>query len=184
MIWKVQLDESLLVKGFYPEDYQGNLPVSARLIEVDNDHYQHIISIMPAVYDEDNKTFKPWIPPPTSLATLKTRKLCELESSFNKRVSGSFNCSYGWPMQFDRSDTLAVEGAIQLLRATGQTNGYLTDANDETHYDVPIETMGAIKMEMLAAYAQCHARKQGLRAAINAAQTEEELNAIEITWPV
>ena len=87
-------------------------------------------------------------------------------------------------MQFDRSDTLAVEGAIQLLRATGQTNGYLTDANDETHYDVPIETMGAIKMEMLAAYAQCHARKQGLRAAINAAQTEEELNAIEITWPV
>lgn len=87
-------------------------------------------------------------------------------------------------MQFDRSDTLAVEGAIQLLRATEQTTGYLTDAEDITHYNVPIATMEAVKVEMLAAYAQCHARKQELRAGINAAQTEEELTAVEITWPV
>lgn len=123
------------------------------------------------------------IPAPT-FDELKARKLTELESSFNARVSGSFVCSHGWPMQFDRSDTLAVEGAVQLLRATGAEAGYLTDANDTTHYNVPLATMEAVKVEMLAAYAQCHARKQELRAAINAAQTEEELNAIEIAWPV
>ena len=38
--------------------------------------------------------------------------------------------------------------------------------------------------KMLAAYAACHARKQELRALINAAQTEEELDEIVITWPV
>lgn len=115
---------------------------------------------------------------------LKGLKLAELEALFDACVSGAFTTSQGWSMQFDRSDTLAVEGAIQLLKATGQSTGYLTDAEDVTHYDVPLETMEAIKVEMLAAYAQCHARKQELRAAINAAQTEEELNAIEITWPV
>ena len=115
---------------------------------------------------------------------LKSIKLTELEYSYDARVSGSFICSLCWAMQFDRSDTLAVEGAIQLLRANGQSLGYLTDANDETHYDLPLATMEAVKVEMLSAYAQCHARKQELRAAINAAQNEEELNAIEITWPV
>ena len=122
--------------------------------------------------------------PPPTLDELKTHKQAELDSSFNTRVAGAFTCSHNWPMQFDRSDTLAVEGAVQLLRATGQSTGYLTDANDTTHYNVPLAMMEAVKVEMLAAYAQCHARKQELRAAINAAQTEEELNAIEIAWPV
>lgn len=114
----------------------------------------------------------------------KLQKLNELENSFDTRVSGSFTCSQGWPMQFNRSDTLAVEGAIQLLKATGQSTGYLTDAEDITHYNIPLETIETVKFEMLAAYAGCHARKQELRAAINAAQTAEELAAIELTWPV
>lgn len=123
------------------------------------------------------------IPEPT-FGELKTAKLEKLEHSFDSRVSGAFTCTQGWPMQFDRSDTLAVEGAIQLLKATGQTAGYLTDANDATHYDVPIETMEAVKIEMLAAYAQCHARKQNLRTQINAAKNEYELDTITIDWPV
>ncbi|MBO7670265.1 MAG: hypothetical protein J6S60_06705 [Oscillospiraceae bacterium] len=122
--------------------------------------------------------------PAPTLDELKEAKLAELEDSFDTRVSGSFVCSQGWPMQFNRSDTLAVEGAIQLLKATEQTAGYLTDANDATHYGVPLATMEAVKVEMLAAYAQCHAQKQELRAAINAAITEEELNAVTINWPV
>ncbi len=122
--------------------------------------------------------------PEPTFEELQARRLAELEVAFDTRVSGAFTCSQGWPMQFDRSDTLAVEGAVQLLRATGAEDGYLTDAEDVTHYGVPVATMEAVKVEMLAAYAQCHARKQELRAAINAAQTEEELDAIEITWPV
>lgn len=122
--------------------------------------------------------------PAPTLDELKAAKLTVLEDSFSTRVSGSFGCSKGWPMQFDRSDTLAVEGAIQLLKATGQTAGYLTDANDATHYNVPIETMETVKIEMLAAYAQCHARKQQLRSAISAAQSKTELDYIVIKWPL
>lgn len=132
----------------------------------------------------DRPTLEDYAEPEKTLAEQITDKLNDLENAFNARVSGSFISSLGYPMQFDRSDTLAVEGAVQLLRATGAEAGYLTDAEDVTHYDVPLATMEAVKVEMLAAYAACHARKQELRAAINAAQNEEELNAIEITWPV
>jgi hypothetical protein len=87
-------------------------------------------------------------------------------------------------MQFDTSDSLKMQGAIQLLEATGQTEGYLTQADDTTVYHMSLETMRAVLVEMLAAYAACHARKQEVRAAINAAQSKEDLDTIEIAWPV
>lgn len=119
-----------------------------------------------------------------SFSEMKTAKLSELASSFNEQVSGSFICSQGWSMQFNRSDTLAVEGAIQLLKATNQAYGYLTDANDETHYGLSLETIEAVKLEMLKVYADCHAHKQELRKIINSAKSKEELDEITISWPV
>lgn len=124
------------------------------------------------------------LPLPT-LEELKTNKLNELESSFNTRVSGSVTINPGgYLMQFDTSDSLKMQGAITLMETTGQTEGYLTQADDTTIYHVPLATMKAVLVEMLAAYAQCHARKQELRSQINAAKNEDELNAIELTWPV
>ena len=123
------------------------------------------------------------VPEPT-FAQKKAEKLLGLKASFDERVSGSFVCLLGWPMQFDRSDILAVEGAIQLMHATEKSTSYLTDANDVTHYDLALSVITDIKLEMLAAYAQCHARKQELRKQINDAQSKGELAAIEITWPV
>ena len=123
-----------------------------------------------------------WILP---LSVRKKERMSELENSFNTRVSGSILITPGkYIMQFDTLDSLKMQGAIQLLEATGQTEGYLTQADDTTIYHVPLETLKAVLVCMLGAYAQCHARKQKLRALINAAQTEEELDAIEITWPV
>lgn len=120
-----------------------------------------------------------------TLDDLKAARLRELEDSFDARVSGSVTINPGsYRMQFDTSDSLKMQGAITLMETTGQTEGYLTQADDTTIYHVPLETMKAVLVEMLAAYAQCHARKQALRSQINAAQSEEELNAIEITWPV
>lgn len=122
--------------------------------------------------------------PDKTIDELKSFKLDELENLFDTRVSGSFICSQGWPMQFNRSDTLAVEGAIQLLKSQNEHAGYLTDADDETHYGVPLETMETVKLEMLQAYARCHAHKQELRKIINSAQSKEELAEITISWPV
>lgn len=118
------------------------------------------------------------------LDVLKDEKLEEVDIAFNNRVRGAVTTTQGYLMQFDTSDSLKMQGAITLMEAIGQTEGYLTQADDTTVYHVPLETMRAVLVGMLGAYAQCHARKQALRSQINAAQNEEELNAFEITWPV
>lgn len=123
------------------------------------------------------------LPEPT-LEELRENKMSEMLHSFAQRVSGSIRTKSGYLMQFDTSDSLKMQGAISLMEATGQTEGYLTQANDETVYHVSLETMKAVLVEMLAAYAQCHARKQELRALINSAETAEDLDEIIISWPV
>lgn len=123
------------------------------------------------------------IPPPT-FEELKSAKIDKLSASFQTRTHGAFTTTQGYIMQFDTSDSLKMQGMIQLMEATGQTEGYLTQADDTTDYHVPLGTMRAVLVEMLAAYAACHARKQELRARINAAQTKDDLDAIQIVWPI
>lgn len=145
----------------------------------------------PEIWDEKPEGYytpEEWMllhpaPKPT-LEEVRESKLSELAYSFDQRVSGFITTTGGYKMQFDTSDSLKMQGAISLMEATGQTEGYLTQANDETVYHVPLETMKAVLVEMLAAYAQCHARKQELRALINAAETAEDLDEIVISWPV
>ena len=123
-------------------------------------------------------------PPKPTLEEVRENKMLEMLNSFNNRVSGAFTTMGGYQMQFDTSDSLKMQGAITLMETTGQTEGYLTQADDTTVYHVPIATMKAVLVEMLAAYAACHARKQELRALINSAETAEDLDEIVISWPV
>lgn len=122
--------------------------------------------------------------PLPTLEEVRESKLSELAYSFNARVSGFITTADGYKMQFDTSDSIKMQGAIQLLEATGATEGYLTQADDTTVYNVPLDKMKVVLVEMMTAFAACHARKQELRAAIKAAETVEELDAIEITWPL
>lgn len=122
--------------------------------------------------------------PKPTLEEVREFKLNELASSFNQRVSGSVMTTGGYKMQFDTTDAIKMEGAIKLLEATGATEGYLTQADDTTVYNVPLDTMKIVLIEMMSAFAACHARKQELRAAIKSAETVEDLDAIEITWPL
>lgn len=108
----------------------------------------------------------------------RQRRFAEIGVAFNNHVKGSFVCSLGYPMQFDEADALKMEGAIQLLIANDEVTGYLTDANDESHFDIPLEDIQAVKLEMLSKFAEAHIRKQELRKSILEAETEEELNAI------
>lgn len=126
------------------------------------------------VYEDDPRVFE----------NSRQGKFDELRASFDERVSGAFTTTQGYSMQFDTTDAIKMQGAIQLLEATGATEGYLTQADDTTVYHVPLDEMKAVLIEMMSAFAACHARKQELRAAIKAAETVEELDAIEITWPL
>jgi hypothetical protein len=120
-----------------------------------------------------------WVIP---FSVMKQRKLNEVKASFNQYVSGSFNCSLNFPLQFNESDSLKMEGAIQLLEASKQTTGYITDANDVTHYDITVDKMKEIKLEMLSEFAKAHLKKQQYRAAIESATTQAELDAITFNW--
>ena len=122
--------------------------------------------------------------PAPTLEELRESKLSELVYSFDQRVSGFITTTGGYKMQFDTTDAIKMEGAIKLLEATGATEGYLTQADDTTVYNVPLGTMKAVLIEMMTAFAACHARKQKLRAAIKAAETTEDLDAVVISWPV
>ena len=124
-------------------------------------------------------------PPEPSFEELHQSKFDELAASFCARTRGTITTQPdAYVMQFDTDDSIKMQGAIELMEMTGQTKGYLTQANDITVYDIPIETMKNVLMQMMTAFAACHARKQELRASITAAKTKEELAAIKITWPV
>ena len=175
-----------IVSGFYPPDYTGELPTKnfVKVPQAVRDEVWAEVVQHPMCYDPVAGGFKQYTPQLT-LDDLKVARLNELKDSFNTRVSGTVTINPGgYLMQFDTTDAIKMEGAIKLLEATGATEGYLTQADDTTVYNVPLDVMKAVLMEMMGAFAACHARKQELRTLINAAQSKEDLDTIEIAWPV
>ena len=135
---------------------------------------------------EDKGDYYEVVPiPEPSFEELKEIKLNGLSSSFEARVSGSTDIivdDVTYKMQFNRSDSLAVQGLIELMEATDQTTGYLTQSDDTTVYDIPLATIKKILIGMLSKYAQCHSLKQQYRVKINDCTTKEELDSIVFEW--
>lgn len=119
---------------------------------------------------------------PKTLDQLKADKQNELNDAFNRAVEGSFTTTEGYKMQFNTDDSLKMFGAIQLLEGSGVESGYITDADDITHYDIPVATMKSVQNQMLNRYAQCHLLKQQYRALIEAASDVEALGDIEFNF--
>lgn len=116
------------------------------------------------------------------LAVHKQRKIAEIKQAFNSYVASSTRVTLGYDMQFNESDSIKLEGSIKLMESQNVTSGYLTDAHDETHYNVPLADIKKTQLEMLAAYGVAHARKQELRAQVEAAADKEALDAIVISF--
>ncbi|WP_286952815.1 MULTISPECIES: hypothetical protein [Aminobacterium] len=108
----------------------------------------------------------------------RERKYSEISRSHKDHVAGSVMTSLGFPMQFDMKDSIMVEGAIKIAQASGATTIYLTDANDVSHYDIPLADAQTVLLEMSTAFAQAHAKKQLLRYDISEAQTQSDLDSI------
>lgn len=109
---------------------------------------------------------------------VKNAKNNYIDLSFLTYVKGSFICSLGFPMQFNDTDTLKMEGAIKLMEAINQSTGYLTDAENITHYDISLTDIKNVQLEMLAQYAKGHAYKQEIRKQVQNAITIQQINAI------
>ena len=130
----------------------------------------------------ENPTVEDYVEPVKTFEELKQDKQNELNDSFNRAVEGSFTTTEGYKMQFNTDDSLKMFGAIQLLEGSGVESGYITDADDITHYDIPLATMKSVQNQMLNKYAQCHLLKQQYRALIEAASDEEALADIEFQF--
>ena len=130
----------------------------------------------------ENPTIEDEVIPEKTFEELKQDKQNELNDSFNRAVEGSFTTTEGYKMQFNTDDSLKMFGAIQLLESSGVESGYITDADDNTHYDISISVMKSVQNQMLNKYAQCHLLKQQYRALIEAASDEEALQDIEFEF--
>jgi hypothetical protein len=119
------------------------------------------------------------VTPADKFEQARERKYNEIARSHKEHVAGSVMTTLGFPMQFGIKDNLMVEGAIKLAQASGATTIYLTDAEDVTHYDIPLADAQTVLLEMSTAFAQAHAKKQTLRAEITLATTEADLDAVK-----
>ena len=113
-----------------------------------------------------------------TLEDLRNRKYRGIAQAHKEHVAGSVMTSLGFPMQCDMKDSIMVEGAIKIAQASGAETIYLTDANDVSHYDIPLADAQTVLLEMSTAFAQAHAKKQKLRDDISEAQTQSDLDSI------
>ena len=120
------------------------------------------------------------VTPADKFEQARERKYDEISRSHKEHVAGSVMTSLGFPMQFDMKDSLMVEGAIKIAQASGAETIYLTDANDVSHYDIPLADALTVLLEMSTAFAMAHAKKQVLRDDISKAQTQSDLD--RISW--
>ena len=141
------------------------------------DLYENVIEIW-----GENPTIVEPEEAPKSLDQLKQEKFDELESRFTERVKGSFITDEGYKMQFNTDDSLKMFGAIQLLESQNAESGYITDADDNTHYEVPVSVMKSVQNQMLKKYAECHLLKRQYRAQIESAKTKENLEQLHFTF--
>ena len=120
------------------------------------------------------------VTPADKFEQARERKYDEISRSHKEHVAGSVMTSLGFPMQFDMKDSIMVEGAIKIAQASGAETIYLTDANDVSHYDIPLADAQTVLLEMSTAFAMAHAKKQALRDDISKAQIQSDLD--RISW--
>ena len=131
---------------------------------------------------EEWKELHPDPIPVLTFEEVKANKLLDLHYAFDAAVSGSFTTTEGYKMQFNTDDSLKMFGAINRLESKGIETGYITDADDVTHYDIPLSVMKSVQNQMLDKFAECHLKKQQYRALIENAESIEDLNKIDITF--
>lgn len=120
------------------------------------------------------------IPPTTKvLEHVQDDKWDEIGSSYDEFVAtGTTMTSAGYPLQIGDSHVAKFDGAIRFAEGVGSPTIYITDANDVTHYDVPVKEAEGLLHEVMGAAMAAHQKKQTLRAQIKAATTIEEVEAI------
>lgn len=123
-------------------------------------------------YGVEYKTEEVIIP----FSTKKSAKLRELEERFEQWYTKDaiLNSSMGFTIDCDQRAKMDVDGLVQL----GEPAVFM-DAYNELH-EVSVEDLKIMQKEIIKAGNAAYAEKWAFRTAIEAAETEEDLNNINI----
>ncbi len=173
-MWKISIDETGLVDGFYPPDYQGVLPEETTLVDVEEEEKDRICSIMPAYYDANEQTFKHWTPAYT-LEDLKAWKKAEIASArYEHEIAGVI--INGIHITTDREDQAMIT-AVALSAVVDPA--YTTVWKGADGY-LDLDAAGVLTLaRMVGAHVEAaFAEEKRLVEQIDAAQDEAELASI------
>ena len=177
MSWKVSLDEDGRVDGFFPTEYQGELVDNVTYIEVSDEEKEQVYSLLPAYYDETDKSFKHWTPPAPTLDELKTRKKAEIAVARYEAETAGVTVNNVLIDTGRDSQALITGAALAAVIDASYSLNWKTDAGF-IHLTTP--EIIAVAQAVRAHVQSCFDKEGELVARINAATTKEELDAI--TW--
>lgn len=175
-MWRIALNNKKLVTGFYPNDYQGQLPTDP-LIAVDDDEKERIYAMLPAYYDEADNRFKPCPEPLPTLDELKTVKSASIAAARYATETGGIEVN-GAHIATDRGSQALLTAAVVMARLDPEFKTQWKCA-DGRFVQLDAFQLRAIGDAVIAHVESCFAREGELCEQIDAAQTSEELDAIQ-----
>jgi hypothetical protein len=117
--------------------------------------------------------------PGDDLAMAQAVKMAEISAAYNHYdATASAQTSLGYPLQLGQTHISKLDGAIRYAEMMDSPTIYITDADNATHEDVTLADAQTALKEVMGAAMAAHHHKQELRAAVNAAETIEEVRAV------
>lgn len=125
------------------------------------------------------------VPAPT-LEEVKTQKLAELESKFLAwyETEAAVTSSLGFVADSDSRAMMDTSGLVTTLEAQpAETRGTVAFMDhDNVPHQLTLDQMKTVNLEIIQNGQSAYAQKWALRTAIEAAETAEAVNAIEIAF--
>lgn len=124
--------------------------------------------------------------PEKTLDEVRASKLSELDSAFMSwyEDKATVTTSLGFVADSDARAMMDVNGLVTTLEAQpveSRSSVAFMDANNQTHL-LSLEQLKTVQVEIIQNGQSAYQQKWALRTAIEAAQTKEDLEAIEITF--
>lgn len=120
--------------------------------------------------------------PEPDLDCLKRQKLSELKRAFERACeSATVATADGWEADANEAANRNVQGLITSLEARGLERAVFCGADNSFH-EIALDGLKALQLQIIAKGQDLYGAKWELRAAIEGAQTKEELAAIQIAF--
>lgn len=117
-----------------------------------------------------------------SVPNVRARKLSELNASFTQAESdGTLESSVGFTIDANERANRDIDGLIKALENTPEET-VMFCAADNSFHEVTLDNLKTMQLEVIGYGQQLYQTKWELRTRIMAAETKEELDAIEIKF--